>query len=43
MENRQIVPDEEIPAEFRAAAVDHLKELIECITNSEEQLGEIFL
>ncbi|KAM7133277.1 elongation factor G, mitochondrial [Molossus nigricans] len=39
----QIVRYEEIPAEFRAAAADHRQELIECIANSDEQLGEMFL
>ncbi|KAG8512498.1 Elongation factor G, mitochondrial [Galemys pyrenaicus] len=39
----QTVRYEEIPAEFRAAAADHRKELIECVANSDEQLGEMFL
>lgn len=39
----QIVRYEEIPAEFRAAAADHRQELIECIANSDEKLGEMFL
>ncbi|KAF6118771.1 G elongation factor mitochondrial 1 [Phyllostomus discolor] len=39
----QIVRYEEIPAEFRAAAADHRQELIECVANSDEQLGEMFL
>lgn len=33
----------EIPAEFRAAAADHRQELIECVADSDEQLGEMFL
>lgn len=39
----QVVRYEEIPAEFRAAAADHRQELIECVANSDEQLGEMFL
>ncbi|XP_036982249.2 elongation factor G, mitochondrial [Artibeus jamaicensis] len=39
----QIVRYEEIPAEFRAAAADHRQELIECVANADEQLGEMFL
>nr|XP_019587512.1 PREDICTED: elongation factor G, mitochondrial [Rhinolophus sinicus] len=39
----QIVRYGEIPAEFRAAAADHRQELIECVANSDEQLGEMFL
>ncbi|XP_007521120.1 elongation factor G, mitochondrial [Erinaceus europaeus] len=39
----QVIRYEEIPAEFRAAAADHRQELIECVANSDEQLGEMFL
>ncbi|XP_025070870.1 elongation factor G, mitochondrial [Alligator sinensis] len=39
----QKVQYDEIPAEFRAEAADRRQELIECVANSDEQLGELFL
>ncbi|KFU88176.1 hypothetical protein M959_09106, partial [Chaetura pelagica] len=34
---------EEIPAELRAEAAERRRELIECVANSDDQLGELFL
>ncbi|NXB06016.1 EFGM factor, partial [Cnemophilus loriae] len=34
---------EEIPAELRAEAAERRRELIECVANADEQLGELFL
>ncbi|NXC71025.1 EFGM factor, partial [Anhinga anhinga] len=34
---------DEIPAEFRAEAAEKRRELIECVANSDDQLGELFL
>ncbi|NWS55603.1 EFGM factor, partial [Chunga burmeisteri] len=34
---------DEIPAEFRAEAAERRWELIECVANSDDQLGELFL
>lgn len=39
----QTVRYDEIPAEFRAEAAERRRELIECVANSDEQLGELFL
>lgn len=39
----QLLRYAEIPADLRAAAADHRQELIECVANSDEQLGELFL
>uniref|UniRef100_A0A8C8RX87 Elongation factor G, mitochondrial n=1 Tax=Pelusios castaneus TaxID=367368 RepID=A0A8C8RX87_9SAUR len=39
----QTVRYEEIPAEFRAEATERRQELIECVANADEQLGELFL
>lgn len=39
----QHVRRDEIPPEFRAQSVDRRQELIECVANSDEQLGELFL
>ncbi|XP_074860187.1 elongation factor G, mitochondrial [Carettochelys insculpta] len=34
---------DEIPTEFRAEAAERRQELIECVANSDDQLGEMFL
>ncbi|NXI90980.1 EFGM factor, partial [Psophia crepitans] len=34
---------EDIPAEFRAEAAERRRELIECVADSDDQLGELFL
>ncbi|XP_025952613.2 elongation factor G, mitochondrial isoform X1 [Dromaius novaehollandiae] len=34
---------DEIPAEFRAEAAERRRELIECVANADDQLGELFL
>lgn len=34
---------DEIPAEFRAEAADRRQELVECVANADEVLGEMFL
>ncbi|XP_041125965.1 elongation factor G, mitochondrial-like isoform X1 [Polyodon spathula] len=34
---------DEIPAEFRSEATDRRRELVECVANADEQLGEMFL
>ncbi|KAM8953134.1 elongation factor G, mitochondrial [Pelodytes ibericus] len=39
----QSVRYEDIPAEFRAEAADKRQELIECVANADELLGEMFL
>ncbi|NXE21050.1 EFGM factor, partial [Ardeotis kori] len=39
----QTLRHEEIPAEFRAEAAERRRELIECVANSDDQLGELFL
>ncbi|XP_060623607.2 elongation factor G, mitochondrial [Anolis sagrei] len=39
----QVVRYDEIPSEFRAESVDRRQELIECVANIDEQLGELFL
>ncbi|XP_006123514.2 elongation factor G, mitochondrial [Pelodiscus sinensis] len=39
----EIITYDEIPAEFRAEATERHQELIECVANSDEQLGEMFL
>lgn len=40
---RQTLRLEEIPAEFRAEAAERRRELIECVANADELLGELFL
>ncbi|RVE64914.1 hypothetical protein OJAV_G00130400 [Oryzias javanicus] len=39
----QNVRYEEIPPEFRAEAADRRQELVECVANADETLGEMFL
>ncbi|XP_040830797.1 elongation factor G, mitochondrial isoform X1 [Ochotona curzoniae] len=39
----QVVRYDEVPAELRAEAAERRQELIECVANSDEQLGELFL
>ncbi|NWW38037.1 EFGM factor, partial [Panurus biarmicus] len=39
----QTLRSEEIPAEFRAEAAERRRELIECVANADELLGELFL
>uniref|UniRef100_A0A8D0DJ65 Elongation factor G, mitochondrial n=1 Tax=Salvator merianae TaxID=96440 RepID=A0A8D0DJ65_SALMN len=39
----QMVKYDEIPAEFRAESIDRRQELIECVANADEHLGELFL
>lgn len=34
---------DEIPADFRAEAADRRQELVECVANADEILGEMFL
>lgn len=33
----------EVPPEFRAEAADRRQELVECVANADETLGEMFL
>ncbi|NWS91573.1 EFGM factor, partial [Toxostoma redivivum] len=40
---RQTLRLEEIPAELRAEAAERRRELIECVANADELLGELFL
>nr|XP_046245182.1 elongation factor G, mitochondrial [Scatophagus argus] len=39
----QTVRYDEIPADFRAEAADRRQELVECVANADEMLGEMFL
>ncbi|XP_067222308.1 elongation factor G, mitochondrial [Chanodichthys erythropterus] len=39
----QIIRYDEIPAEMRAEAADRRQELVECVANADEALGEMFL
>lgn len=34
---------DEIPADFQAEAADRRQELVECVANADEILGEMFL
>lgn len=40
---RQNIRFDEIPAEFRVEAADRRQELVECVANADETLGEMFL
>uniref|UniRef100_A0A673B8N8 Elongation factor G, mitochondrial n=1 Tax=Sphaeramia orbicularis TaxID=375764 RepID=A0A673B8N8_9TELE len=39
----QVIRFDEIPADFRAEASDRRQELVECVANADEILGEMFL
>ncbi|XP_034556831.1 elongation factor G, mitochondrial [Notolabrus celidotus] len=39
----QSIRYDEIPADFRAEAADRRQELVECVANADEMLGEMFL
>lgn len=39
----QVIRYDEIPADFRAEAADRRQELVECVANADEILGEMFL
>ncbi|XP_035241776.1 elongation factor G, mitochondrial isoform X3 [Anguilla anguilla] len=39
----QTVRYDDIPAEFRVEALERRQELVECVANADEQLGEMFL
>ncbi|KAK5603672.1 elongation factor EF-G [Crenichthys baileyi] len=39
----QSIRYDEIPADFRAEAADRRQELVECVSNADETLGEMFL